>query len=89
MITITSGLRPRIRKVVLTLGLKSLGKGDQKITVEEGTVAKVELYLDGCIDGSVNNGLSKMVMDPTLFGSARRPDTRQSPPCGRRRFIDC
>jgi hypothetical protein len=57
-------------KVVLTLGIKSLGKGEEKITAKDGAVATMELHLDACIDGSVNNGISKMVMDMDVKGSA-------------------
>jgi hypothetical protein len=56
-------------KVALTLGIKTLGKGEQKLTADEGTVATLEFLLDGCIDGSVNNGTHKGTMEMNVKAS--------------------
>jgi hypothetical protein len=45
------------------LPIKSFDAGGKKITVEGGSKVTLEMKLDGCIDGSLNEGKGQMNMD--------------------------
>jgi hypothetical protein len=54
-------------KVELSLPLKSLGKGNMALTAQDGSVAKLEMNLDVCLDGTSHNatGKTSMTLDAT------------------------
>jgi hypothetical protein len=56
-------------KLVLTLPIKSLGKGNMKMVAEAGASATTELNMDGCIDGTANAGTFKGGMKLDAEGS--------------------
>ncbi len=66
-------------KVSLTLPIKSLGKGILKVTTQDGSVAVVDLDLNGNIDGSCNTTTIKNTtkMDAKAFMSM--PDGSKVP----------
>jgi hypothetical protein len=51
------------------LPIKSAGTGGEKMTAEAGSVQKVEITFDGCIDGSSASGTTKMRFEVKLAGT--------------------
>ncbi len=60
-------------KLVLTLPIKSLGKGDMKIVAAQGSVAVAEMNMDVCIDGTSNTAAIKGGMKLDAKGSIADP----------------
>ena len=66
-------------KAALTLPLRSLGKGVLKVVTQDGSVATVDLSLQGCIDGSCNTATIKSVTKVDAKTSLSLPDGSKAP----------
>jgi hypothetical protein len=66
-------------KASLTLPLRSLGKGVLKVATQDGSVAMVDLDLDGCIDGNSNTACIKSVTKLDANSSMAMPDGSKAP----------
>jgi len=66
-------------KVELTLPIKSLGKGVLSVPTKEGSVAVVDMDVDGCIDGSSKSATVKRITNVEAKSSMSLPDGSKVP----------
>src|SRR5260370_6019312 len=66
-----------IIKLSMSLPVKSVGKGNEKIVAAANSIFSMDMELDGCIDGSSGAGIFKGGFKLDLKGSMQHPQAGQ------------